>query len=146
MKIAEIRDGTSNTFLFGEAAFEDLWPDSRKYWNRWWHSGWYEDAFFDTTVAINKGGPTKTTHDWHSVTAASSKHPGGANFAFVDGSVRFIKETIATWQLGSDGTPIGSQYPSCGSWGYYVLGTAQPSVYQALSTRKGSEVISADQY
>ena len=151
-KLAEIRDGTSNTFLFGEAAFEDLWPSSRQYWNRWWHSGWMEDAFFDTTAAINKGAKSKTSHDWHSVTAASSKHPGGANFAFCDGSVRFIKETIATWTLGADGLPVGHIQMSCPDqvydWNntFYDLGTAVPQVYQALSTRKGGEVISADQY
>jgi prepilin-type processing-associated H-X9-DG protein len=105
-----------------------------------------EDAFFDTTVPINKGGPGKTPHDWHSVTAASSYHPGGANFAFADGSVRFIKETISTWQLGSDGLPIGHSLRNCGSWPIYEQGQAVPGVYQALSTRRGGEVISADQY
>ncbi|WP_169973906.1 DUF1559 domain-containing protein [Tautonia rosea] len=146
VKLAEVRDGTSNTFLFSEAAFGELWPDSRKYWNRWWHSGWMEDAFFDTTAPINKAGRGKTPHSWHSVTAASSYHPGGANFAFVDGSVRFLKDTINTWQLGTDGLPIGHQYQTCGGWGYYTQGTAVPGVYQALSTRRGGEVISADQF
>ena len=35
---------------------------------------------------------------------ANSNHPGGANFAFADGSVKFIKSTIAMptyWALGS---------------------------------------------
>ncbi|QDV38101.1 DUF1559 domain-containing protein [Tautonia plasticadhaerens] len=145
-KLSEIRDGTSNTFLYGEAAFGELWPASRKAWNRWWHSGWMEDAFFDTTVPINKGGPGKTPHDWHSTTAASSYHPGGANFAMADGSVRFIKDTINTWPLGDDGEPVGYSLRYCGSWPIYEQGNAVPGVYQALSTRKGGEVVSADQY
>ncbi len=50
------------------------------------------------------------------VNSFGSLHPGGANFAMADGSVRFIKQTIA-----------------------------QPT-YQALGTRAGGEVISADAY
>ena len=48
--------------------------------------------------------------------AARSKHPGGVNASFADGSVRFVKDTIniATWR--------------------------------ALGTRSGGEVISADSY
>src|SRR5262245_55162115 len=135
-KLAEIVDGTSNTFLFSEAAFGKLWPDWRKYWNRWWHSGWMEDAFFDTTAAINMATPNKSQFDWHSVTAASSYHLGGANFAMCDGSVRFLKETIATWPLGSDGLPVGYGYRTCGGWPIYELGQAKPQAYQALSTRR----------
>jgi prepilin-type N-terminal cleavage/methylation domain-containing protein/prepilin-type processing-associated H-X9-DG protein len=146
-KLSDIRDGTSNTFMFGEAAFGELWPAAdRKEWNRWWHSGWMEDAFFDTTAPINKAGPGKTAHNWHSVTAANSYHPGGTNFSFCDGSVRFIKESIATWPLDASGMPRGYQSLTCGGWTYYANGTAVPQVYQALSTRKGGEVISADQY
>jgi len=148
-RFSEIKDGTSNTFLFSEAAFGKLWPAWRKHWNRWWHSGWMEDAFFDTTAAINQAAENETRWNWHSVTAASSYHPGGANFAFVDGSVRFIKDTISTWQLGDDGLPVGFAFDTCsgtyGTWPIYTQGQAIPEVYQALSTRKGGEVISADE-
>ena len=34
------------------------------------------------------------------VLSASSFHPGGANFAFMDGSVHFIKDSVSSWQLG----------------------------------------------
>ena len=47
---------------------------------------------------------------------ASSRHPGGVNVAFCDGSVRFIKATI--------GMPV----------------------WWALGTKAGSELISSDQY
>ena len=45
-----------------------------------------------------------------------SLHPGGANFAMGDGSVKFIKSSISV------------------------------NTYRALGTRAGAEVISADQY
>ena len=48
--------------------------------------------------------------------AMGSYHPGGLNMLFADGSVRFIKETIAPWTW----------------WG--------------LNTMAGGEVVSADQY
>jgi len=45
-----------------------------------------------------------------------SLHPGGANFLFADGSVRFIKELVGF------------------------------SIFQAIATRAGGEVLSADQF
>jgi len=147
-QLSAITDGLSNTFLFSEQKHGGLDPENRIPWNHWWHSGWMEDAFFDTTAPIN-AYPKRTRNEWHSVTAASSFHPGGANFAMCDGSVRFVKETIATWQLGSDGLPIGYGFVPCAStpdYGGYVQGAAVPKVYQALSTRSGGEVVSADSY
>jgi prepilin-type processing-associated H-X9-DG protein len=47
---------------------------------------------------------------------AGSFHPGGANFAFADGSVHFIKDSI------------------------------NMLTYQSLGTRGGGEVVSADSY
>jgi prepilin-type N-terminal cleavage/methylation domain-containing protein/prepilin-type processing-associated H-X9-DG protein len=156
-RLAEISDGTSNTFMLSEAGhgyfsrgITEIDRPDRKDWNRWWHSGWMEDSFFDTTAPINapKKGLTSAT-EWHSVTAASSFHPGGANFAMCDGSVKFLKESIATWPLDPDGLPIGYTMMPCAAtpaYSGYIQGAALPQVYQSLSTRAGGEVISHDAF
>jgi prepilin-type processing-associated H-X9-DG protein len=59
-----------------------------------------------------------------------SQHPGGANFLFGDGSVRYVKETI----------DMGNLYTNP------PAGTARQGVYRDMATRKGGEVISADQF
>jgi len=155
-KIASITDGTSNTILFGERA-HGLFGGSDAPFYMWWNSGYWGDTFFDTLFPIN---PQKTLSGqmdlndpnnvyggwwWVPLEGASSFHPGGANFAFCDGSVKFIKETIATWKndLNNFGDPVGVTY---GPYNEYQWGKTQPRVYQALSTRAGGEVISADQY
>ena len=78
------------------------------------------------------------------VLAASSFHPGGANFAFIDGSVRFLKDTIDSWSYDpQSGVPTGV---TLNGQGIFVPGPSSLKVYQALSTRNGGEVISADSY
>jgi len=69
-------------------------------------------AGIPTDWLINCPQALTTLGEW----AFRSNHPGGVNFAFADGSVKFIKQSVGD----------------------------QP--YQALGTRAGGEVISSDSY
>jgi prepilin-type N-terminal cleavage/methylation domain-containing protein/prepilin-type processing-associated H-X9-DG protein len=120
VKLASVTDGTSNTIAAGEAL-----PAQRADNNVWlWNNGGY-----GTTVPINYPSPQSCalpgngwgSYNWasrcaYTNTGFKSHHPGGGNFAFVDGSVHFLKQTIAM------------------------------ATYCALGSRAGSEAVSADQY
>jgi prepilin-type N-terminal cleavage/methylation domain-containing protein/prepilin-type processing-associated H-X9-DG protein len=158
-RIAEVTDGTSNTFLLGERRLPEGTPQD---W-MWWYDSWLGSSLFNTLAPINPwrqvsqsvGGSTPPWpgyEDYAFVDSASSRHPGGANFAMADGSVRFVKETIQSWPVDSLGNPTtmvnggGGQYPFDGTTLYTFLPGARLGVYQALSTRNGGETISADSY
>jgi prepilin-type N-terminal cleavage/methylation domain-containing protein/prepilin-type processing-associated H-X9-DG protein len=126
IRVADILDGTSLTFLFGERYHWDpqydnlqsiISPDTTPMAQvgRWACIGGWGTLLMvelSTPVQINyrvpPGGGPSTLADRGC--AFGSGHPGGANFAFADGSVRF----------GSDSTPL--------------------LTLQAMSTRAGNEV------
>jgi prepilin-type N-terminal cleavage/methylation domain-containing protein/prepilin-type processing-associated H-X9-DG protein len=156
-RISSITDGTSGTMLFGERA-HGIFGGEDALLFYWWNSGYWGDTFVDTLFPINAyrvlsgqldlNDPSNGYNGWWWVPleAASSFHPGGANFAFCDGSVHFIKETIATWRndLNNNGDPVGVAYGPV--YGEYLWGQSRPRVYQALSTRATGEAIGADSY
>ena len=144
--IAGVTDGLSNTLFFGERSHYDpnydtfstpgwtFFSQTMGMWG-WWasSSGGYglSDVAESTYAPINYVVPVgygspgatglsattfTTTYEYPRINAFGSLHPGGANFAMVDGSVRFIKQSIAM------------------------------PTYHGLGTRAGGEVISADAY
>jgi prepilin-type N-terminal cleavage/methylation domain-containing protein/prepilin-type processing-associated H-X9-DG protein len=145
--IAAITDGTSNTLLFGEGFYDKLSQADKNCWH-WWIAGNYGDTIQTATYAPNP----QTNYNLAVfpngasvvVISATSNHPGGCNFAFCDGSVRFIKNTIDSWPIdpANNFLPRGMVRSADGVYST----TERFAVYQALSTRSGGEVISADQY
>jgi prepilin-type N-terminal cleavage/methylation domain-containing protein/prepilin-type processing-associated H-X9-DG protein len=145
VKIAQVLDGTSNTILFSEVAHGALTGQSAQYYHEWLQgmnlSGWGLSAA-DAPNAFKRPGVNGFAIGI-GVGAAGSFHPGGCNFAFTDGSVRFLKESISSWPVDplNDYLPVGIAVTPGFAWG-----ATKPKVYQALSTRGSAEVLSSDQY
>jgi prepilin-type N-terminal cleavage/methylation domain-containing protein/prepilin-type processing-associated H-X9-DG protein len=121
VKLAGVTDGTSNTILFGERYHTDENFDTftAKGWNSntllkswsWWAPTGGDNGLGDIVGSslspINYKTPFKATDPaaptsqsaWFTfmdqrLNAFGSGHTGGANFAFADGSVRFIRDSI----------------------------------------------------
>jgi prepilin-type processing-associated H-X9-DG protein len=123
--IAQITDGTSQTFAAGERS-QNL---SRASWTGAVTNAAVPLIALQAEAGLDPegGGALVLSHtgEGHGPNSPSglahgdqywALHPGGANFLFADGSVRFIKELI----------------------GFHI--------FQSLATRAGGEVISADQF
>jgi prepilin-type N-terminal cleavage/methylation domain-containing protein/prepilin-type processing-associated H-X9-DG protein len=125
--IAGVTDGTSNSIIVGEVL-----PSNAADSNFWMFNGSYAGTtvplgYNSNTVTPVAGGACSSS-TWQSASApvgcrfgASAKgfislHPGGSNFAFADGSVHFLKNSI------------------------------NQATFCALGSRAGGEVLSSDSY
>ncbi len=117
--LADVTDGTANTLFVGE-----ILPMCNDHGGGWWSYNGMGSAHASTSVPINEFttcvNSKKITFpgceaqsNWNLSWGFRSMHPGGAQFVLVDGSARFISETInyQTYQrLGSrnDGLTPGN--------------------------------------
>jgi len=144
-RMSDVRDGTSNTISIGERGHSLLSPADQPV-NQFWNSGYWYDSMFETYYPINAYKKPVGVLGARYVANASSLHPGGANFGFVDGSVRFLKDTIDSWPINpATISAAGVNYDSA-TGTYAMAAGARLGVYQALSTRGGGEVIGADSF
>jgi prepilin-type N-terminal cleavage/methylation domain-containing protein/prepilin-type processing-associated H-X9-DG protein len=119
---AEVTDGTSNTLFFGERhyfdpVFDAATGDRINDWGWCWFGG-VGDAGLGTSVPLNfklpanfaslPAGTRQLLFD-DRINAYGSGHPGGANFALVDGSVRFIKDSTSPVTFRALGTRAGGE-------------------------------------
>ena len=125
VRIAQVLDGTSQTFLAGERS-QNL---SRATWTGAVTNANVPLVGLQAEAGLDPEGGSALvlshTGEGHGPNSPSglahgdqywSLHPGGANFVFADGSVRFIKEQVGF------------------------------RIFQALATRGGGEVLSADSF
>jgi prepilin-type N-terminal cleavage/methylation domain-containing protein/prepilin-type processing-associated H-X9-DG protein len=158
--IASITDGTSNTLMIGEYVYGRLSTSDQNCWH-WWVAG-NTDSIGTAMYAPNiQTSLDPIIEQDNSATMAvisqSSNHPGGANHAFCDGSVHFIKNSISSWQPNPSNATV-PYWPNGLTWSanitvtagtigiFSVLPGTSYGVYQSLSTRNGGEVISSDAY
>jgi prepilin-type processing-associated H-X9-DG protein len=109
VRITDIADGTSNTLMIGESLVGEHYGVSNgDGLPGWWASGW-TNSLGTTIVPINyysgvgynspnaqqcSPDPAHSFFNWNVSMGFKSKHTGGANFVFADGSVHFLNQAI----------------------------------------------------
>ena len=148
ISVASVTDGLSNTFLLGEratawllqlSAFSPEIPTTFG----WYFHGELGQTQFTTFYPPNMPRKVGQSAGVNHASAASSLHPGGLLLTMADGSVRFVKDSIATWPFDAvTGRPAGAKPAQGGHWS----GLPQPGIWQFLTTRAGGEVVSSDSF
>ena len=103
IKLIDVKDGTSNTLMFGEKRMNTRFIGQyQSDDNEGYTSGWDHDATRSITLP--------PAPDWQDATNNSgenrfgSSHSGGANFALADGSIRFVTFSISQVNFRAMGT------------------------------------------
>ena len=88
-RFASVRDGTSSTFLIGEAL------SGKDYQNSWCHM---DNAIATCAYPPNAKSPVTGQEyppdQWWNRYAFTSEHPGGVQFAMTDASVHFVSDNV----------------------------------------------------
>lgn len=110
-RMRDVMDGTTNTLMIGEQIAEKT-TDRGTFWAYTYTSYNSSDAWpdsatimgFDKCCAAFGGGmPNHCKRGW------GSFHPGGIQFAMVDGSVQFVSETIDIFLFNNLATIAGRE-------------------------------------
>ena len=111
VRVADVRDGTSNTLFVGESYYSEFKDgaqvepgcSSLSHWMAPW-------CVSGTVYGINFDYPHKPyPAGFLTGCGFRSRHPGGANFLFADGAVKFLSESINMIAFSSLGTKAGEE-------------------------------------
>ena len=143
LPIAAITDGTSNTILLAEERLADI-PKANRSGSPfgaygWWFSGGNGSSVSIAMWPINWKSELVVKQNNHMNSCVTSGHPGGAQVAMADGSVRFVKETISSWSINTESSVPGASQVILPDRGFVNLPPA--GVWQALATRNGGESV-----
>jgi prepilin-type processing-associated H-X9-DG protein len=120
---SQIRDGLSNTFWFIEMGGKPTYylrgraqPSSPGDFN--WYGPWAGNngLALNTYTADGLGRPGPCVMNCSNEFQPMGFHPGGANFSFADGSVRFLKETMSPDLFRALGSPRGREVVDAGAF------------------------------
>jgi prepilin-type processing-associated H-X9-DG protein len=114
LRWANFTDGTSSTVMIGEDVYDANAPGDMHYGlgYAWAHS---VEACAIAAMPINAKRPNGTPYasgDWMGQNGFHSRHTGGAQFAFGDGSVRFLSENMALGLYRALATVAGQELVS----------------------------------
>ncbi len=122
VRLQDITDGASNTFVIGERSWVDLaavWVGTRNYQGT--GDVGFRQISATTDSKINEASANATG-------GYSSKHQGGAHFLFADGRVEFLSENINYDQTGAT---LPERDPGLTAMG----------IYQRLARRNDGQVV-----
>ncbi|HQU44264.1 MAG: hypothetical protein B7Z73_08885 [Planctomycetia bacterium 21-64-5] len=103
-QVAEIRDGTSQTVLAGEKAFDaGIENDWSWYWDEPFFLGGSAGTTRQGVEILPDGCGLRLKSNW------GAAHPTGAHFLFVDGSVRFLPFALPWTRMLAFVTPRGQE-------------------------------------
>jgi type II secretory pathway pseudopilin PulG len=106
IRLRDVVDGTSQTLFVGERGI-DFKPSTKGEFG-WWILGAPLESFMTVTDGLQQG----PSSDLDSVKRWWSYHDGCASFLFVDGSVRFLNDTMDPQTFASLGSRNGGEMVS----------------------------------
>jgi prepilin-type N-terminal cleavage/methylation domain-containing protein/prepilin-type processing-associated H-X9-DG protein len=107
----------SKNFYTGLGGFLPAWCQKG---DDWMHNNCAQGGCYSHIMTPNKQAcffaDETSSHTYYTIVGLSSNHPGGVNVGFIDGSVKFVKDSVST------------------------------TTWWAIATKAGGEVVSADSY